>query len=264
MSAKKENRDLLDVSEEENAVAIYTDKYLNEDGTAMGMEGRVEDEDIQMPRLILLQKMSPQVGDAGLQYGDIIINTKNMVVSPGFIPIIWYYEYFKWNPRETTDPEFNSNYEPGAMIWRTKDPLDPKVKECRFEGLIPGEKPSAVKTLNFICLVDDEDLPVVISFSKTSLPAGRLLMNTLRGFAKRSPWTHKFDLTCEDGKNKTYTYKVLKVTRTGDATEQEADRAFSVYQQFKDQIMNVVVDMSDMESGEDEIKVGETPHFMKD
>jgi hypothetical protein len=204
--------------------------------------------------------MSPQVGTGGLEYGDIILNTKNMVVQPGFIPIIWYYEYFKWNPRETTDPEFNKNYEPGAMIWRTKDALDERVKECRFEGLIPGEKPSAVKTLNFICLIDGEDLPAVISFSKTSLPAGRMLMNTLRGFARRSPWTHRFSLSAVDGKNNQYQYKVYNVSRTGDATEEEADRAYSVYQQFKDQIMNIKVDVSDLESGEETVTVtGDVP-----
>lgn len=260
MNARKENRDLLDVSEEnqEKTIAVWN-KYQNDDGTTMGMEGRVEDEDIQMPRLILLQKMSPQIGTGGLQYGDIIINTKNMIVSPGFIPIIWYYEYFKWNPRETTDPEFNQNYEPGAMIWRTKDPLDPRVKECRFDGLIPGEKPSAVKTLNFICLIDGEDLPAVISFSKTSLPAGRQLMNTIRGFAKRPPWSHRFELSAVDGKNKSYTYKVYKVTRVGDASEEEADLAYSIYQQFKDQIMNITVDMSDGNVEEGVEVKGEVP-----
>src|SRR3990167_6045771 len=95
-----------------------------------GFEGGVDREDLILPRAVLLQALSPQIGEVdGLKAGMVINNITNEVLPEKFIPIFRYVEFLKFNPRDSKSPEYDHAFEPGALIWRITDPADPRAIE---------------------------------------------------------------------------------------------------------------------------------------
>ena len=77
-----------------------------------------------------------------------------------FVPIFAFKNFIRFNPRSKDDPNFNPNFEPGSVIWKSSDPLDPKVQqETKFGA--NGEKPLALTFLNFFSYFPGVSMPTV-------------------------------------------------------------------------------------------------------
>lgn len=193
---------------------------VGQKGPQRGFEGGVDQEDLVIPRAKLIQALSPEMADKNirkefpdLQIGSIVNSLTKEPLGEEFIPIFMFKNYIRFNPRSKDDANFAENFEPGAIIWRSNDPLDPKVQaETKFGD--NGEKPAATTFLNFFCFFPTSPMPIIISFSKTSYKAGKQLLS-LAKFGGGDIFSRKYKLTSDMETNDIATFAVLKVQAAG-------------------------------------------------
>jgi len=197
-----------------------------------GFEEQTEREDLILPRATLLQALSPQLNDVeGIKAGMVINNITNEALPERFIPIIKYTEYLKFNPRDTKSQEYDPAYEPGALIWRTNDPSDPRTAECRFAE--DGSKPTAIKVMNFLSYFPGVSMPIVLGFSKTSYKAGKKLIS-LAKYTGGDLFGKVYSLKVKQADKDGIKYFVLDVNLVGKANKEDFAQAEAWYEQFKD------------------------------
>ena len=147
-----------------------------------GFDLRMEKDDLLIPRAQLLQALSPEVVEQkfdGARPGLIINSLTYDLVPSRVIPIFCFKTYVRFNPRSRSEAGFDPTIEPGAMIWRSTDPDDPKVQEQT--GFGPnGELPLATSFLNFFSYFPGIPMPLILSFAKTSYKTGKQLLSLAR------------------------------------------------------------------------------------
>lgn len=213
-------------------IAVKKENAITAHKTARGFEEQTEKEDLILPRATLLQALSPQVVDGveGCRPGVIINNITQELLPKVFVPIFKWTEYVKFNPRDNKAEDFNPAFPTGALIWKTTTPTAEQLAECKFGEA--GEKPAALKTLNFLCYFVGVDMPVVLSFAKTSFKAGKLLLS-LAQFSGGDMFSQKYALkTKQEEKNGTK-YFVFEVQKLSKANKEEFAIAENWYENFR-------------------------------
>ena len=138
-----------------------------------GFEEGISKDYLIMPRIKIVQAMSNE--SSVIKQGIIINNLTLEEMPKNFIPILKFTEWRKFNPRSNKDPNFDPTYPVGALIWTVKDSSDARILEAEFGN--NGEKPTAIKFMNFLCVFEGQRNPVVISFHNTSYKAGKKLLS---------------------------------------------------------------------------------------
>ena len=96
-----------------------------------GAEERAEQDDIEIPRAKLIQPTSEELKDVNspLKGGQVINSITHDVLGPTFIPVMRLPSNFiRYNARKNDDPNFDKEFDLGAMVYRTNDANDPRVK----------------------------------------------------------------------------------------------------------------------------------------
>jgi hypothetical protein len=187
-----------------------------------GFEEPIDVKDIIISRATLLQALSPDVVAHGNVFrpGQIIDSVTKIILPEVFIPLYKFTNYIRFNPRNKTHPDYDPVYQPGEIIWRSTNPLDPRViEETKFRE--DGSAPLATKFLNYMSYFPGVEMPVVVSFSKTSYEAGKNLLNlALR--TKKAMFATKYKLSSAPQVNDAgQSYFVLQVDSLGPVTEEE-------------------------------------------
>ena len=186
-----------------------------------GFEHGITQEDLIIPRAKLIQALSPELmeGLDGIKAGAIINSLTKELLPQEFIPVFMFKNYIRFNPRSKDDPNFDPEFEPGAVIWKSNDPEDAKViEETKFGP--NGEKPVATAFLNFFSYFPGVPMPIIVSFSKTSYKTGRQLLS-LAKFCGGDMFARKYRLTSQMETNDIATYAVLKVASVGASSPEE-------------------------------------------
>ena len=213
-----------------------------------GFEHEVDKNDYIIPRAKLLQALSPEVAATGskLKAGQIINSLTLEALPITFVPLFWFPQWIRFNARKPGEAGWEANYAAGAMIWRSKDPSDPRVLE---EGKFGdnGEVPLATKFLNFFSIFIGHSMPVIISFSKTSYKAGKKLITlaSLTGgdmFGKQYNLSSKF-IDGEQGK-----YHILEVNPSGLLANDS--KAFKVSEILYENYKEKPVEVHEVDKGE--------------
>lgn len=216
--------------------------------TRRGLEERPDQGDFEIPRAKLLQALSPEVQDPGLtlKQGQIINSLTKDTLPAEFIPVFRMpSNWIRFNPRKKDDPNFDSDYGLGDVIWRSSDPSDPRVIEQGQFGA-KGEPPKATKFLNFFCLFPGVDMPIVVSFSKTSFKAGKHF-NSLIQFSTGDMFSKKYRLASKQVTTGAGTYFVLTVEKVGETSINEFGIAEVLYKEFFTKREDLRVDLADDE-----------------
>lgn len=205
-----------------------------------GFEGGLTQDDLIIPRTKLIQALSPEITEGlGVRPGAIINSLTKEVLPDEFIPIFMFKNYIRFNPRSKADPLFDSAFEPGAVIWKSTDPEDPKVvAETRFGP--NGEKPIATTFLNFFSCFPGVAMPVIVSFSKTSYKAGRQLLS-LAKFCGGDMFSRKYRLASLMETNDIATYAVFKVAPAGASSPEEYKLCERLWSDFSEKAKDIQV-----------------------
>lgn len=224
-------------SQKSTEIEKKTETALAKSEDRRGHEDLTEQEDFIIPRAQLVQKTSPIIEECPGEYvpGDIVNSLTREKLPAFFIPLSRKKYWIRFNPRQKNDPNFDPNYAPGDLIWKTDDPNDPRViSESKFGE--KGEKPAAAKVLSFLAYFPGVDMPVVIPFSKTSLNAGRAL-NTLTQTVSGPMFSSKYKIGAKKVTKDDMSYMVLTVTKAEKPTEEEykqAEEYFNLFATRKD------------------------------
>lgn len=212
------------VKKEETAVALKS--------RGRGFEEETNREDLIIPRAKLLQALSPEVQEEGsnLKAGQIINSLTKEPLPGSFIPIFKFTNWVRFNPRDSKALGFESTVEPGAIIWRSADPYDPRViAEGKFGA--NGERPLATKFLNFFSYFPGVDMPIVLSFSNTSFKAGKQLLSLCQ-FGGGDMFSRQYGLKSVKESSDKGTYYVLQVAASGKPKDSDYKFAERLWDEF--------------------------------
>ena len=193
---------------------------------AGGVKGRgfenIDRKDILLPRVKLLQPLSPEVtGDAGMKAGTILVNLTNKNLGTEIIitPILHFRSRIKWLNKddgggiECSSPDAKK---PLGEIFSTecgtceaKDWNNDAKKE-------KDQQPSCTLYENFLVLVGDAREPVLIPMERTKLKVARKFysMGALKG-GDMWDWQYKISVTKEknEADQTYYNYVVTDLTK---------------------------------------------------
>lgn len=189
-------------------------------GAPRGFENE-EATDLLMPRIELLQSMSPAVAEGKGKAGELVNQiSKSPFTTDIFIPVAMQRKYIKWIPRN----------EGGGVEYQTNDPKDPRVIKDTAWGA-HGEKPTCTAYMNFLVILEGQTLPIVLSFSMTNYQEGRKLY-TMCKMANCDMWMKKYKLGTKSKKNQMGTWFVFDVSEAGDANSNEIVIGEQIYNSF--------------------------------
>jgi hypothetical protein len=212
MPAKKEKQ--------ETEIAVKQDTSLAKAGQMPQGISEMSREDIIIPRVKLLQALSPEVvecSDGSKRPGMLVDNITGEIVPPNFSPIFFYRTWLRFNPRDSKAPGYDSNFGAGDLIWQTSNANDPRVIEGDKFGP-NGERPLATKFLCFLSRFEGYPTPIVVGFANTSLRAGQQLLTQLM-MIKEPIYSRRFELTSKHVKNDKGAFYVLQVKPLGKTPE---------------------------------------------
>lgn len=212
-------------------------------GPQRGFEAGEDKDDLIIPRAQLIQSTSEEIkqGIEGFKVGMIVNSLTKEQLPDVFIPILAMPKTFiRWNPRKQSDPNYDSNFDPGALIWRSNDPLDPRVVDGIKFGP-NGEPPAVTRYINYLVWFVGYHSPIILSFSKTSYDAGRNLYS-LAKLSGGDIFNRKYKLISKDDTNKAGdTFKVLKVSPAGVAEPNEYKTAEMLWKEFSPRTKDIKV-----------------------
>ena len=142
-------------------------------------------EDIVIPRIKVINALSPERQDGIADEGDVINSlTKESVVGKRFIPIKQYYSKIKWNPDRDADQRMLCCSRDG----RVGEDADgnknacASCRDCLFDNTKTGKdaQPKCTSYMNFLGFFEGEAMPVVLSFAKTNYNEGKKMLSIAR------------------------------------------------------------------------------------
>lgn len=187
-----------------------------------GIADNITMQDLRLPRIALLQALSPQVQNEGDKYRQgMFIDTLTQDVFPSpliFTPVYIFRNVIKWKPR----------HEGGGMLWKTTNPTTEQMLDTQWNG---DKKPVADVYINAVVLVKGNSTPLIVSFCKTSLKAGQDLATLC--FLSKPCWKYNFTLDSVKVTNPKGTFYVMRVMRASLSTSEQMLEASELSEQVK-------------------------------
>jgi len=132
----------------------------------------IDSEDRMIPRLKIMQPLSPEVDEGIAKSGDFLnsIAKKSYGREIQIIPIIWWKSRINWAPRE----------DGGEILCQARDAVHGTVNgacaDCDMSKWHDKEAPVCTAIINILMLVNAAEL-IACSFMKTSYTTGKQLIN---------------------------------------------------------------------------------------
>ena len=195
----KKNKEIVKVKEEE-ALPEFLAKT---EGTTEGLEN-MRAGDLLIPRLILMQALSPRVVDKdGAESGDMFNSVTNeLVLAEGesmlFVPVYHYIEWIKWADRESSESILDRSLDPESVLAQSA------ARQEKRTNLKGQEVWVVTEYHNFVVLVPEMNprVPMVISCAKTNHRQGKKLLSLARFRGKYPLYAGKYSFRSKIAENK--------------------------------------------------------------
>lgn len=205
---------------------------------------KLDREDQMIPRLKLMQGLSPEVQDGVAKYGDLVnsLTKENYGKAINFAPINWWKSRIYWRERK----------EGGGIVCRSFNAVNGTVygncAACKFKDweVKDGEqKPSpCVALFNVLgAIVKKEGMPelIVASFLKTSFKQGKQFINLLN-YKNTDLFNFQYSLFAENVSNDMGTFNILKYKDLNQPTPEDVYKACASFFDMYADIDNLKVD----------------------
>lgn len=224
----KENKELT--TTENTAV-----EEVGTPGVAYGFED-TRSEDILIPRIKVIQALSPERLDGEATEGTIINSlTKEDVAGKRFIPIKQYYSNIWWNPDRNADERIFCRSLDGKIGIREEGSLAcMNCKKNQFDNTKVGKdaQPLCTAFLNFLGFFEGSAMPVVLSFSKTNYNEGKKMLSIARSM-RSSIWNYAYTVASKKITKDRNTWYILVPTMAGASSDAERKLAFEIYNSYE-------------------------------
>lgn len=259
---------------EKKELAVKEEKELVlAEGSAMDGLENIDETAISLPRVKLLQATSPEVQgeefeDLNLRAGNLIEVVSKEKISGVFIPVkVLPNTNVLFVPRNADGKTALKERKPditdedlaqqGAMICAA---LDGKTGDrygacskcglCLFQGNV---KPICQRSINILVMLEN-GMPAIVSFRDTSYKHGSKFLSLLRNKALTGVrmQTCKYKLSPTKRTRGDQQWYELTVVMNGTATEEEAARAYAMYQEYnKMDNLNVIEEQETVDKDDD-------------
>lgn len=195
--------------------------------TPLGFEDE-EQEDMIIPRVKIVQAMSPERKEKKADEGDIINSlTVEKVTDKNFVPVFMFYSNILWRDRAD-----GGGMECQARDGKTgiaSDGTSTLCKVCRknqFDNTKKGEEayPKCTKYMNFFGFIEDTKEPMILSFAKTNYYEGKKLFS-LAKVTMQNMFNHMYKLVAKEKTANGNSWFIIDVEAKGATTDE--DRAFA-------------------------------------
>ena len=214
MTTKKAAKETAVVAKKQETALINPEAYSD-----LMDDTPVDKRDFLIPKLLLMQSMSPLVQEEKARTGEIrdSIDGKKITDKEGILEIIPFAVYKTWVTLTKEGSEFVDQV-----------PVTPYNYEMEREGTRNGVAVLNYETINYYCLLPEEIkngmfMPYVVSFRSTSYKAGKTLEThraRLQEFGKPLPFK-TFNLGCVSRTNDKGTFYVYTIAESRNSTEEE-------------------------------------------
>lgn len=219
-------------------------------GPGAGLE-TVRSTDIVIPRIILMQALSPPVVDGKYKAGDLVHSISGELIATAgqpvkIIVVKHIVEWIEWNPRSKG----------GGLKERTTDPHSPLVKRCLDQEKIsaPGTpddgKQAVIEYHSFILIAPEAGgSPLYVSCGKTNYKHGKNLISRMMMRGSGVPcYAGQYTISSGDETNKNnQKYKVFKFNNDGWASEDAYRHAKELHETFKSSPIKIDEEKDDVE-----------------
>jgi hypothetical protein len=205
----------------EKDLAIHKDGAVQKFDGPTGVSSNIGSEDMRLPRIALIQAMSPTAQDGTHKAGELVNSlTQEVMGQPVLlVPCFVFKNVIKWKPRQ----------EGGGIIYRTVNITEEVKRDLAWVG---DQKPAATAFINAVCLVEGQgDMPLIVSFCNTSYKAGQDLA-TLTSL-KRPAWAYHYELTAKKVTNTKGTFHVFNIKLGKPTTPEQQKSAAELFEQVK-------------------------------
>ena len=230
IAAKETGKAVARSGETTSGLVMFDDKgsmpaYAPED-VGMGLEN-AEAEDMETPRLKLIQALSPELETFNkLSAGDFLHTASDLIISEPVLvtPIYFDRRYILWNPREsgggilaraddgvhwqpantTFDVKLDKKNGGNKVAWKTADTVKRSGLSAwgSMDPNDPNSPPAATLMLNFLFAFPEHPdwMPAVVTFQRSSIRVGRRYVTKLKTI--RAPmFGTVFELSSVDDRN---------------------------------------------------------------
>lgn len=193
-------------------------------------------EDVLIPRLKVINALSPERQDGTADEGDVINSlTGESVVGMRFIPIKQYYSNIEWNADRNAENRILCRSFDGRIGIGEYGIL--ACEQCRrnqFDNSKKGKEaqPTCTSYINFLGFMEGNPMPVVLSLARTNFNEGKKLLSIARSM-RTSIWNYayviKSTLVSKD-RNKWYN---IQVSMAGETSQDERALAFELFKAYE-------------------------------
>lgn len=216
-------------------------------GVPMGFEDE-ETDDVIIPRVKVIQTLSPERKDKIAEEGDIINSlTKEKLNGKKFVPVFKFNNNVWWKPR--SEGGGIQCIARDGKVGRASDDsivMCAQCRRCEFDNSKQGKDalPTCTKYINFFGFFEGERSPIILSFSKTSYNEGKKLYS-LAKVTMQNMWNYRYTMTeklMAKGGNEWY---VPVMTAAGPTNEDDREFALALYKAYRDSVQTMSYDMDD-------------------
>jgi len=241
------------ISNKEALVAQEPNKVATQESLPLGFEDE-DAQDMIIPRIKVIQSLSPERKDKIAEEGDIINSlTKEKLNGKTFIPVFKFNNNVRWKDRS----------EGGGILCISRDGkvgtqsdgttlMCSACKRCEFDNTKQGREavPTCTKYINFFGFFAGERMPIILSFAKTNYNEGRKLYS-LAKVTMQNMWNYGYTLDSKLKAKAGNEWYICAVTPTGPTSEEDREFGMALYKMYRNSIQNVNYDLDDNGTADD-------------
>lgn len=223
----------------------------------MGFEDE-EAGDIIIPRVKVIQTLSPERKDKVADEGDIINSlTKEKYNGKVFIPVFKFNNNIDWKDRAD-----GGGIRCIARDGKVGEEIDgsrklcAQCRRCEFDNTKQGRDaaPKCTKYINFFGFFAGERMPIILSFAKTNFNEGKKLYS-LAKVTMQNMWNHGYTLDNKKMAKNGNEWYIMVVNPAGPTSDEDRAFAVTLYQGYRTTIQQVAMDLEDASVNEAAPKV---------
>lgn len=227
-----ENKELANKTQEALATADQNVIY--------GFE-ETKSEDIIIPRIKVINALSPERQDGDANEGDIInALTKEDVRDKVFVPIKQYYSNIEWNPDRGAEQRIFCRSLDGRIgVCDEGSKVCAQCKRNQFDNTKQGKdaQPACTAYLNFLGFFVGDPMPVVLSFAKTNYNDGKKMLSIAKSL-RSSIWNYGYKLSSKKITKDRNAWFNIVPSLAGETDMETRQLAMELYKAYENTVVN--------------------------
>lgn len=225
-------------------------------GALMGFDEDDAD-DLIIPRVKMIQAMSPERKEKIADEGDIINSlTKDKLNGKVFIPVFKFNNNILWNPREAGGGMkcLARDGKVGTELDTQATKLCRTCGKCEFDNSKKGREaaPTCTKYINFFGFFEGEQAPIILSFARTNFAEGKKLYS-LAKVTMQNMFNNGYKLIEKECNKNGNSWFIIDVKSNGPTSEEDRAFATALFHTYKPMIATMNMDLDNAVGGTNDI-----------